>query len=140
MKKNHQKITVNEIPDNLIVEGYYWYSYAQKPKIVSGQTIDKGIFKPLPFIIEGNFYAANENLSIQVKNIDGEYHIFKYDLNESAYIDLETKEYIAHDLEGVARYKMKEAWEAVEDELVEGMKVLKPTWSAFAGFVKSKKQ
>ena len=51
------------------------------------------------------------------------------------------KHYIAHRLtdkggKSITQYKMMEAWEEIEDPLLEGMKTLKPTWAAFCGFVK----
>lgn len=132
MENKFKPISIQEIPDNIEFEGYYWYSDEIKPCIINGGIIDKSIFKDLPFIIEANFYAASHNISIQVKNIDGEYHIGMIRLDSIN----EVQEYIAHDLEGVKKFRMVEAWEEKEDELLEGMKVLVPSWSAFAGFIK----
>jgi len=137
MNKNYQKITIAEIPNQLNFEGYYWYSDKQKPVILDNEKIDKKTFTALPFIIEGNFYAPKEQISIQVKNLNGTYHIAKIDLNLPEIILVEEKEYIAHDLKGIRKFKMKEAWQEVEDELLEGMSTLVPAWSAFSGFIKS---
>lgn len=132
MKNKFKKISIEEIPDHIDFEGYYWYSDETKPHVITDEKIDKNIFTELPFVVEANFYSDTEKLSIQVKNIDGQYYVGMVHL---ASID-NAQEYIAHDLDDINRFKMVEAWEEQEDELLEGMKVLVPSWTAFAGFVK----
>lgn len=132
MKNKFNKISIEEIPGNIDFEGYYWYSDKIEPYILDNEIIDKSIFKDLPFVVEANFYSESDKISIQVKNIDGEYHIGMIHLDSTD----DAQEYIAHDLEGVKKFRMVEAWEEKEDELLEGMKVLVPSWTAFAGFVK----
>lgn len=132
MENKFKKISIEEVPDNIEFEGYYWYSDEIKPRILNNEIIDKSIFKDLPFVIEANFYSASHKISLQVKNIDGEYHIGMIHLDS---VD-DVQEYISHDLDGVKKFRMVEAWEEKEDELLEGMKVLVPSWNAFAGFIK----
>jgi CRISPR type III-associated protein (TIGR04423 family) len=136
MENNYKKITIDQIPDNIDFEGYYWYSNERKPEIIDGEKIDKSIFSDLPFVVEANFYSEAEKISIQVKNIDGQYHVgeIKLESIENA------AEYIAHDLKGINKFKMVETWEEKEDDkdnLLEGMKVLVPSWTAFAGFIRN---
>jgi CRISPR type III-associated protein (TIGR04423 family) len=136
MDKVFQKIEIEEIPDYEF-QGYYWYSNQKKPEHFLSKKIDKSIFSKLPFVIEANFFAENENVSIQVKNIDGNYNISLINLNLLSDPNLCDKhEYIAHDLGDVKKYRMFEAWEEKADILLEGMKTLVPSWTAFAGFVK----
>jgi CRISPR type III-associated protein (TIGR04423 family) len=133
MENNYQKITIDQIPDNIDFEGYYWYSNERKPMVIDGEKIKKSIFSDLPFVVEANFYSEAEKISIRVKNIDGQYHIGKIKLEST---DNATT-YIAHDLDGIKKFKMVEVWEEDdEDDLLEGMKVLVPSWAAFAGFIK----
>jgi CRISPR type III-associated protein (TIGR04423 family) len=137
MDKVFQKITIEEIPDYEF-QGYYWYSNQREPEYFLSKKIDLSIFSKLPFVIEANFFAKNENVSIQVKNIDGNYYISLINLNLISDPNLcDKQEYIAHDLGDVKKYKMIEAWEEKADDLLEGMNTLVPSWTAFAGFINS---
>jgi CRISPR type III-associated protein (TIGR04423 family) len=139
----HTLIKIDDIPD-YDYEGYYWYSDQSAPEVVFQQ--EKLVFKELltilPFVVEGNFYAEQEKVSIQIRHIDGEYRIAQFDLKGlDGNTNYPIKHYIAHRLtdkggKSITQYKMMEAWEEIEDPLLEGMKTLKPTWAAFCGFVK----
>lgn len=134
----NKEISFNQIPD-LNYQGYYWLSNAQTPIILRHEKINLQLFeKALPFIIEGNFYHKEEEISINVKFIDGDYKICQYNLK-----DYPRKEYlcIGHLIEkGFPIYEMVEAWEEVinnessEVDSLAGMVSLQPAWSAFAGF------
>lgn len=115
-------------------EGYCWYSNAKTPTIVNGK-ITSDIFSDLPFIMEGNLFSPDAQISIQIKHIDGQYRIAKIDLKD---LDMKKCQKVPYHtkLENVDRYEMIEAWEEVEDPLMAGIKTLRPAWSAFAGFVK----
>jgi CRISPR type III-associated protein (TIGR04423 family) len=132
MKTAYKKITKDELPLNIFFEGYYWYANKEKPEIIIAEPIQPEWFKDLPFIVEANFYARTEKLSIQVKNIDGEYHIAQIDFNQLDDALIDKTVYIGHDTAN-RNYLMYEAWdiEVAADE----MSPLVPTWSAFAGFV-----
>lgn len=118
-------------------EGYYWYSDADKPEPLTNGKIDTAWFTALPFVVEANFYAAAEHCSIQIKNIDGQYHVARIDLFD---LDPELhlrRTYKGHDIEG-RDFVLIEAWEEKQDDtlqLLTGMKTLQPVWDAFAGFV-----
>ena len=77
----HTLIKIDDIPD-YDYEGYYWYSDQSAPEVVFQQ--EKLVFKELltilPFVVEGNFYAEQEKVSIQIRHIDGEYRIAQFDL------------------------------------------------------------
>jgi CRISPR type III-associated protein (TIGR04423 family) len=131
------KININEIPD-INYEGYLWYSDKTKPEIInSKKRFGKSMMKELPFVIEGNLWAEIEKISISIKNIDGEYQIFKYDLN-SVNIETNSQKYRAHDLGEVKEFTLYQHWVGEEDLLCEGMKTLVPSWTAFTGFIKNK--
>ncbi len=130
--------SIQDIPDHLY-EGYYWYSDSQVPEVIINERIDKAKFTEMPFVIEANFFAPAEKVSIQVRNIDGYYHISGFQLKNINRSTHETQEYFAHDLKmndgkTIKKYKMVEAWEEISDPLLEDMTTLQPTWAAFFGF------
>ena len=133
-----KQITPAQIP-TYTYEGYFWYSDAKKPKLVQNEPIDSSVFKNLPFIIEGNLYAKEEAISINIRNIDGIYHITQFDLNQLD-PDLHHRvSYIGHDI-GEKNFVVIEAWEEQkDDELLAGLSTRVPVWSAFAGFTKKNK-
>lgn len=131
--------SIQDIPDYLY-EGYYWHSDKQFPEVIINECIDKSKFTEMPFIVEANFIAKEEKISIQVRNIDGQYHISGFNLkgvDDSGHV---VREYIAHDLKiengkrKIEKFKMVEAWEEVSDSMLENMVTLQPSWAAFFGF------
>lgn len=132
-----KKISINEIDYSLQYEGYYWYSNDPKPVIVKGETINKDIFKQLPFIIEGNLWNSVNSISISIKNIDGAYQVYQANLKDLPKDQCAEEEYIAHDLEGISKISMLQYWEEGQpDELLAGMTTIIPAWQAFKGFIK----
>lgn len=127
-----EKIGIDAIPDYLF-DGYYWYSDADKPTVVTGEKIDKAKFTKLPFIVEGNFYAAKERLSIKVQCMEGVYTVYRFNLAELKDEHKYQQLYLGHDIGGL-NFEMIEAWQEMVDPLLEGMASLQPAWSAFAGF------
>ena len=133
MKSAYQEIKdISQIKGSF--EGYYWYSDKSKPVLVEDSPIDPSWFTELPFVIEANFYDKKQQISIQIRNIDGYYHMAKIDLSSVPKEALDTQWYIAHDLEGKEGYLMIEAWEEENDPLLDEMPVYQPSWAAFAGF------
>ena len=93
-----KKIEIQQIPFHLTFEGYYWYSNASKPCVLDDETISASIFTQLPFIIEGNLYNKENQISINIKNIDGQYLITQADLMGLDEANLTLQTYIPHDL------------------------------------------
>ena len=132
-----KKISLEDIDYTLQYEGYYWYSNKQRPELVNQSIITKDIFKKLPFIVEGNLYCSSNQVSINIKNIDGAYVIYQCILADLPKNQYSLQEYIAHDLEGVSKIKMLQYWKEGEaDDLLAGMTTLIPAWQAFQGFIK----
>ena len=127
----YKKISIEEIPSGNY-EGYYWFSDESKPVVIRNKDIDKSIFKKLPFVVEANFYSKQEDISIQVKNIDGDYHVAMIDVK-----DTEAKKYVGHDIG--CDFLLVEAWEDKKDPLLENMTTKVPTWAAFKGFIELSK-
>jgi len=133
-----KELSLQDLPTELIVEGYYWYSDQVKPEIVRGQQIEAGWFTDLPFVVEANFFAPEDQISIQVKSIDGNYLIHQFDLKELPDEHMEEEWYRAHDLPGVDSFRVVEAWKLEADPLLEGLSSWVPAWRAFGGFNKKK--
>lgn len=135
-----QLIRVEEIPLGILFEGYYWYSNQKKPTVIPPDVpIQLSWFTDLPFIVEANFYAKKEQISIHVRSMDGTYHITKIDLSQLDHSLCSKASYVGHDLDG-RDFEMIEAWFAQPDEegLLAGMESLIPAWTAFAGFITKK--
>jgi CRISPR type III-associated protein (TIGR04423 family) len=133
-----QKININNIPFDLEYEGYYWYSNSKQPNIVENTLISSAIFTEMPFIVEGNFFNEEKQISISIKNIDGTYLITITDFNTLKISNLVEQNYIAkNELTGISKIKLAQYWEEGEaDPYLENMKTLIPTWVAFKGFIK----
>lgn len=140
--KSKMKYSLNDIPD-LLYEGYYWYSDQEKPIIIKDSRIDPEWFKILPFVIEANFYSREKKLSVSVKNIDAEYHVTIFMLDELKEEEYREMLYIGHDI-GDLNYIMIETWEKISNpepsDPLEGMLTYLPSWSAFKGFTNRKNQ
>jgi CRISPR type III-associated protein (TIGR04423 family) len=141
MKERHKAITLADIPVDVAFDGYLWLSNATKPKTMKSERVDMTLFQKLPFIVEGNLWSEELSLSIQIRNVDGEYFLHQFDLSDSEHDKLlDEKEYLAHDLDGVGKYRVVEAWKEHRDEMLAGMVTLVPAWTAFKGFVNNKNQ
>ena len=90
------KYNLLEIPV-LEYTGYIWLSDQSKPDILENETYDFSKIKQNPFIIEAKLFAEKENVSVNVKHIDGKYIISIIELNnipENA--EIEDKSYLAN--------------------------------------------
>jgi CRISPR type III-associated protein (TIGR04423 family) len=143
MKERHKAITLADIPVDVVFDGYFWVSNDKKPKTMRAERVDMTLFQKLPFVVEGNLWSEERSLSIQIRNVDGEYLINQFDLSNSDPDQdklLDEKEYLAHDLDGVGKFRVVEAWKEHRDEMLAGMVTLVPAWTAFKGFVNDKNQ
>lgn len=140
METRTKKIEIKDIPANVKFEGYLWPSDQSKPKVLVDEIVDFEYFKQLPFIVEGNLWSEEQEISIQIRHIDGVYHLTQYDLKgvEEDYLLDDDVTYVAHDV-GFKKYKVVEAWEEQHDELCDKMVSLVPAWTAFKGFSEPKK-
>jgi len=131
-------IDKNQIPD-YEYQGYYWFSNSPKPVILNYEKFEINILTELPFVVEGNLYAPLENISIQIKNIDGVYYIALIDLsNTNGYQISQPQKYLGHDLG--FDYYLVQAWELVEDDQCNGLETFVPAFTAFKGFVEPKNE
>ncbi|MCH7402135.1 TIGR04423 family type III CRISPR-associated protein [Belliella kenyensis] len=133
-----KKITANDIDYNKSYSGYLWYSDESKPKIFNSDILQSSMLTTLPFILEGYLYCPDEGgVCINIKNIDGEYHIHQVNLSDTDQNQLERFSFLASapfENIGIKKFKAIQYWKAEKDELCDGMEVLKPSWIVFEGF------
>ena len=132
-----------EIP-NLEYEGYIWFSDKDNPEIFDNVKVKETKFlKEIelnPFIVEGNLYSKDKNISISIKHFDCGYVIseVKWDIISDA-SESELKEYLANPVFkefDIKKLKFRELWSEEPDELCEYLPVLVPTCVGFIGFNK----
>jgi CRISPR type III-associated protein (TIGR04423 family) len=133
-----KKINISDIDFSINYQGYYWYSNSKHPIVILNDKISEQVFSTLPFIVEANFYSKESSISISIKNIDGIYFFHQVDFSNAIKNQCTVDEYLVHDLEGISKIKMLQYWEESEqEELLENMSTLVPSWIAFIGFVKN---
>lgn len=127
------KISLQEIPENIKFDGYLWMSDATEPALLEDQvftlTVDE---KSNPFIVEGHLFDQANKVSYSLKYIDGEYIINKYTLTNDA--QFTALKFLPNRMSGKQHLFFRQYWEAVPDECCEGMEVLKPKANVFVGF------
>lgn len=77
-----EKLSMNNINDidfTLTYEGYLWMSDKQHPKVFHPESqVDSTLFtKKNPFVVEGYLFNKQTGLSLNIKYIDGQYHIYR---------------------------------------------------------------
>ena len=73
--------------ENARYQGYLWYSDQRQPEVYLGKTSVAELIldeSKNPFIIEGNLYDAERQLSISIRFVDGKYIVTRYDLNTTS--------------------------------------------------------
>lgn len=129
------KITLAHIPNPASYDGYLWWSNADKPLVYKNESLpvwpEEG---SNPFIIEGQLFDKQTRKSFSIRFIDGSYCIHCADLNEFKSIEYIEKEYLPNRMEGISKLCFREYWRPEEDDLCEGMEVLKPAELIFVGF------
>ncbi|MCF8342346.1 MAG: TIGR04423 family type III CRISPR-associated protein [Chitinophagaceae bacterium] len=131
-----KKLNISDIDFSINYQGYYWYSNSKHPIVILNDKISEQVFSTLPFIVEANFYSKECNISISIKNIDGIYLFHQVNFSDIKKNQCTVDEYLVHNLEGISKIKMLQYWEESEqEELLENMSTLVPSWIAFIGFV-----
>lgn len=140
---------INDIDYTLTYEGYLWMSDKQHPKVFHPESqIDPALFtKKNPFVVEGYLFNKQTGLSLSIKYIDGQYHIYrniveKTDLdsqNKSKNVD--TVYYLTQriDIPSKRWAAFLRYWNEKADSSCLGMNVLEVEKEVFIGF-KSKEK
>lgn len=128
------KEPIKTIPDSDYT-GYYWMSDSPTPvEVIGNFPTEKLQNNSIPFVLEGNLFDKEKNMSITIRH-DGEKHIIcQYDLNNMEGIEKHEVYLIPHRLRGKERMIFWELWKEEVDALCDGMKTLKPYARLFAGF------
>ena len=117
-------------------EGYLWWSNQQEPKVYQDEAIDIYLDETQnPFVVEGQLYDLDEQMSYCIKYVDGLYIINKYKVEKQDLDnhDYETIDYLSNRMDN-RWLKFLRYWEAKEDENCLGMPVLTLTKNVFIGF------
>lgn len=119
-------------------EGYLWWSDKQEPKIYDGDVLDITLDETNnPFVVEGQLYDKEENMSYSIKYVDGQYliNICKVENRDFMNKDNELKSFLSNRMGG-RWLKFLRYWEEKEDENCMKMPVLTFTKNVFVGFKK----
>lgn len=131
---NNFRINIKDIPMDARFEGYLWWSDQEQPEVFKKDTAVQLPVQPSnPFVVEGNLFDAKDNISYQIKMIDGEYHVFKFNLDELKQYEYTLKSYLA-DINDVENICFREYWKPELDVSCENFEVLKPAMIVFVGF------
>lgn len=117
-------------------QGYLWWSDQQKPEVFQNEKFERSFDENKnPFVVEGQLYDVDNNMSYSIKFVDGKYLIKSFDVTEDDFSnpDFETKEYLSNRMGG-RWLKFLRYWEETKDENCKGMKVLTLTKNVFIGF------
>lgn len=108
-------------------QGYLWYSDAQEPKDYNGDGISINL-EDFPFIAEGMLWDDTAKTSVMINYTHQLCVAVHKDIDDSQY-----KTFMGHRTSN-RNIKFATIWKEEEDDLCEGMKVLKPIASVFVGF------
>ncbi len=129
----HQ-IDLKEISLDVNYEGYLWWSSKKQPAVYQNEQLKD--FPPSrmnPFIVEGNLFDREKNVSYSIKFLDGEHKVYRFDLNELAGKSHTSKSYLTA-FDGARRLKFRLYWLPWQDEFCNGFDVLMPAMRVFVGF------
>lgn len=133
------RISLQEIPTDKLLEGYIWWSDKSEPEIFLNT---KAFTTPTeganPFIIEGNFWNKISETSYLIRFIDGEYLVYKFEFKDVDKKNITELDYLPHRMPEVEKLKFKEVWIDQPDINCLNFNVLKPAFIAFVGFIKNK--
>lgn len=127
--------------------GYVWYSDETSPCLLTGEEFTNALDPHSnPFIIEGQLFDPVAQISYSIRYVDGGYHVQRWDLTrdfESEDFTFTPKDFEAHPRMNKEESKddskvkkvllFRQYWQAVEDDMCLGMKVLQPHAFVFVG-------
>lgn len=132
--------TLQAIPIANKYEGYLWWSNKAAPDVYLNQPLPEWPLESAnPFIIEGNLWDPEKELSFSIRYIDGSYLVHSFSISQLAGYDFLTKSYLPNRFpkEFDLRLSFCEYWIPQEDPFCEGMEVLRPAMMVFTGFTKA---
>ena len=133
---------INDIDFTLTYEGYLWMSDENRPRVFGPESkVDYHLFDTRnPFVVEGYLFNKQTGISISIKYIDGQYHIYRNiiqdtDLNSK---DVDTVYYLTQRMKtsGKEWAKFLRYWKEKADSSCLDMNVLEVEKEVFIGFIK----
>jgi CRISPR type III-associated protein (TIGR04423 family) len=116
-------------------EGYYWLSNADAPEDFSDpEQLLSALQQSVPFVIEAKLFSEKDQQSISIKNVDGEAIVTQIDLKQIKGDAYHVQDLAFKSIKGFRDIKVRQVWRSAPDELVEGMDVMRPLITVFAGF------
>lgn len=117
-------------------EGYFWLSNEDEPANLDGhlKEFKDSLQQEIPFVIEANFYNKTDNISISLRHVEGRYLITQIDLNKKGEGIKASDGLHFKAIKGFEEVKIINLWQAEPDDMLEGMEVMQPILSIFAGF------
>lgn len=141
MERN--RVSINDIKD-LAFEGYIWLSDKEKPEVLQNEKPEvlqnEKVKLPTdlnPFIVEGQLYNKENDLSYSIKFVDGETIVNEYKLtaDDISNGDNELVIFESNRMDG-KKLSFLRCWERIPDDNCMGMPVLTLTKNIFIGFKK----
>lgn len=121
-------------------QGYLWWSDQQKPEVFQNEKFERSFDENKnPFVVEGQLYDVDNNMSYSIKYVDGKYLIQQFDVKNDVKdgnptnADNDIKTYLSNRMGG-RWLKFLRYWEPKKDENCKGMNVLTLTKNVFIGF------
>lgn len=134
------KIEIKDINFEAKYQGYIWMSDNTQSEQYYNEKIDKTLFESKnPFVIEAQLYDEDNKLSYSMKTVDGELHIYKYDVKFKPK-DVKELSFIPNRMDKVSKLKFLQYWTPQPDEFCEKMEVLQPSAFVFVGFELKKEE
>lgn len=135
----YKKLNIlSDIPD-YEYEGYLWMANEENPQPISNRSkllpYQNGEKPSVPFILEANLYCKDEDVSISVRHVAGDYLIYQFMLKKLGdnKDNMVEKNYIAYKNPGKILC-FKEIWMPEKDIFCENMEVLTKQVVVFTGF------
>ena len=121
--------------DKSIYEGYIWYSDSAIPEVVDNTEFELDIPDTAnPFVVEGQLFDRDRNLSYSIRYVDGRHKCVEYNLN-TLEGEVTVDVFCSNRMEN-RKLRFVKYWRAESDPLCEGMDVLQPCEVVFVGFEK----
>lgn len=118
-------------------QGYLWYSDQSKPTVYIDEDVELNLDENInPFVIEGQLYSQDTQVSVSIKYVDGRYIITRYVPNERKGLEEGKIEQYVPNVRLGLRDKVlyfSRLWEECEEKEYYGFKTLRPSSLVFKG-------
>lgn len=126
-------------------QGYIWMSNEDIPRVFINEPFERVLTNnEIPFIVEGRLWCPDDNKSLSIVHIDGNYYVdcFDNDCSEGKSFSIESyypHKRLANELSAHgwphSRLAFRRVWNSKKDPLCENFEVLEPGQLIFTGFI-----